>query len=189
MTLKERVLTEYEKSKSDVLVICGPTASGKSSLALSLKDDIDMELVSADSMQIYRGMDIGTAKPSVYEQKAVRHHMIDILEPWENYNAFLYREQAAGVIRDIISRGKIPVVCGGTGLYINSLVDERVFQDDIDEKTVRFTNDMTPEERYEKLSEIDPDAAKQVHPNNEKRVKRFLDLSIATGKTLAERNE
>lgn len=191
MSPKERVLEIFELNKTgknDVLVICGPTCSGKSSLAMSLSDSLPIEIVSADSMQIYRGMDIGTAKPTSEDRANVPHHMIDIVDPWENYNAFLYAEAAKKAIGDVISRGKLPVVCGGTGLYINTLIENRDFSDDISADEFPFVENMTKEERYEKLMELDPKACATVHLNNEKRVKRFLLLTLKTGKTLEERN-
>ncbi len=191
MTPKEKVLEIFEANKKgskDVLIICGPTCSGKSSLAMSFCDDFAMEIVSADSMQIYRGMDIGTAKPTREEQERVCHHMIDVVDPWENYNAFLYAETASREIGEVLSRGALPVVCGGTGLYVNSLIENREFAENIAEGEFAFLDNLSKEEAYNKLLSLDSDAAASVHMNNEKRVRRFLELSLKTGKTLEQRN-
>ena len=103
-------------------IIVGPTASGKSALALRIAEEVGGEIVSCDSMQIYRRMDIGTAKPTAEEQRLVRHHMIDIVEPWESFSCADYAMLAEAAVRDIVSRGKLPIVCGGTGLYLDALV-------------------------------------------------------------------
>ena len=118
-----------------IIVVAGPTASGKTRLGIALAQELGGEIVSADSMQIYRRMDIGTAKATAAEQAAVPHHMIDVAEPWENYSVARYVEEASRCCEDIISRGKIPVVVGGTGLYIDSLISGRDFAaNDGDEK-------------------------------------------------------
>lgn len=182
------IFNQNKKGENDVLIIAGPTCSGKSGLALSLAKFIDIEIVSCDSMQIYKYMNIGTAKATETERALVPHHMIDIIPPWENYNAFLYKEAAMKIIDDILSRGKLPVVCGGTGLYVNTLIDNREFSEEDTEKETLYANSLSKENAYAKLIELDPKAAEVIHENNEKRVKRALALYLATGKTMAERN-
>ena len=123
--------------KLPVLVIAGPTASGKTALAVELAKKYNGEVVSADSMQIYRKMNIGTAKPTSDETEGIPHHMIDILEPWENFSVAAYVEMAHEIIKDISERGKIPIVAGGTGLYINSLIDDVDFSEEENDNSVR----------------------------------------------------
>lgn len=186
----EKIISEkLIKGEKNAIIIGGPTCSGKSSLALDLTESFDSEIVSADSMQIYKGMDIGTAKESKEVRAEIPHHMIDIIEPWENYSAYNYKEDALKSISDIISRGKIPIICGGTGLYINSLLDNRDFGENVNdnfEDSEIFK--MNPFTAYTELQKKDPEAAATLHPNNEKRVKRMLYLYDTTGKTREERN-
>lgn len=183
-----QILENNKKDHDNVLIIAGPTGSGKSKLALSLCERYDIELVSCDSMQIYRMMDIGTAKATRDEMAMIPHHMIDIIDPWENYNAYLYKDAAQKCIDDILKRGKLPVVCGGTGLYVNTLIDNREFTETINEKEYEFIYDMDIGEAYRRLGEIDPTACEIIHINNEKRVRRALVLCLATGKSMNERN-
>ena len=111
----------------DCLVICGPTASGKTALAVALAQILNGGVVSADSMQVYRGMDIGTAKPTPEEMQGVPHHMLDVADPWENFSVGRYVAQAIPIMDDILARGKLPIVAGGTGLYIDNLMAGREF--------------------------------------------------------------
>src|SRR5699024_3202985 len=115
------------RMKPDCLVICGPTASGKTALAVALAQILNGEVVSADSMQVYRTMDIGTAKPTKEEMQGVPHHMLDVAAPWENYSVSRYVTDAIPVMDDILARGKLPIVAGGTGLYIDNLMAGRQF--------------------------------------------------------------
>ena len=110
-----------------IVVVAGPTASGKTALGIALAKDFNGEIVSADSMQIYRGMDIGTAKATMAEREGIPHHMLDVAEPWENYSVARYVEEASRCCEDILSRGKLPILVGGTGLYIDSLISGRDF--------------------------------------------------------------
>lgn len=178
----------------NVLVIAGPTASGKTSAAISIAERFDGEIISADSMQIYKYMDIGTAKPDIKEQNGIPHHMLDIVNPWEEYSVAQYAENARAAIKDVIKRGKLPIVAGGTGLYINTLVENIQYNvsEDIDQSEVK-----TLEEYYEKngaealhniLKHEDPVASAQIHCNNVKRVIRAIGMKRTTGMTLEERN-
>ena len=174
-------------------IITGPTASGKSAVALKLCEMLNGELVSCDSMQIYRGLDIGTAKATVEEQSRIPHHMIDIIEPGENYNVSMFTEGCYEAVRDIISRGKTPVLCGGTGQYISALKDGLNFEDDpmADEVTDKLYEEFRAngiDEIYRRLSVSDPEAASKIHPNNTRRVIRALAVYEATGKTKTQRN-
>lgn len=164
-----------------VVFIIGPTAVGKSAYAVDFALKNNGEVVSADSMQIYRGLDLGTAKPSEAERKGVRHHMIDIIDPNEDYSAGAYCREAQGVVADILSRGKTPVVCGGSGLYIHSLLYEemgfsgRGRDDGLRAELETEAGAKGCEYLFAKLEEADPEAAARIHPNNVKRVIRALE--------------
>ena len=147
-----------------ILVISGPTASGKTKLAVALAKARGGEVVSADSMQIYRRMDIGTAKPTHEEMEGVPHHMLDVAEPEENFSVARYVDMAARCVDDILARGGLPIVAGGTGLYIDSLLSGRTF------------------------AHFDPDSAARLHPNDEKRIIRALEVYHSTGKTITQHN-
>ena len=172
--------------------IVGPTASGKSDIALKLCQMTGGELVSCDSMQIYRGLDIGTAKPTVEEQKLVRHHMIDIVDPDTSYSVSDYYRDASVAIRDILSRGKLPVICGGTGQYITALVKGMKFEStDVDKAIIddlynRFENEGI-DGIYDELQKVDPEAADKIHPNNTRRVIRAYAVYLQYGKTFTEK--
>ena len=174
-----------------IIVVAGPTASGKTRLGIALAQELGGEIVSADSMQIYRRMDIGTAKATAAEQAAVPHHMIDVAEPWENYSVARYVEEASRCCEDIISRGKLPVVVGGTGLYITSLLSGMAFAPEKTDPAIRARLQARADTEggaalYAELQRIDPDYAAQVHPNNLPRVIRALELFEATGRRMSD---
>ena len=174
-----------------IIAVAGPTASGKSALALELCKRLDGELISLDSMQIYRGLDIGTAKPTKAEQAEVRHHMIDICEPTENFSAAEFAERAHKVIADVRSRGKRAVLCGGTGLYLDTVIGRLDFGEiESDEKLrgelIAFAEKNGADALHERLREIDPQAAEKIHPNNVRRVARAIEIYELTGKTKTE---
>lgn len=174
-----------------IIAIAGPTASGKSALALELCKRLDGELISLDSMQIYRGLDIGTAKPTKAEQAEVCHHMIDICEPTESFSAAEFAERAHKVIADVQSRGKKAVLCGGTGLYLDTVLGRLDFGEiESDEKLrgelIAFAEKNGAEALHERLREIDPQAAEKIHPNNVRRVARAIEIYELTGKTKTE---
>ena len=173
-----------------VIVIAGPTASGKTSLGVELALALGGEIVNADSMQVYRGMDIGTAKPTPEEQKGVAHHLMDVVDPDEEYNAAMYRSMALPIITDILSRRKMCFVVGGTGLYIKALVhglfevgasDPRIRIRLKEEAQICGSNFL-----HERLNRKDPDSAKKIHPNDAYRIIRALEVHESTGKTMAE---
>jgi len=166
--------------KAPVVFIVGPTAVGKSAYAVEMALTGNGEIVSADSMQVYRGLDLGTAKPSIRERQGVPHHMIDVADPKDDYSAAEYSSNAQVVITDILSRGKQPIVCGGSGLYIHSLIYELDFSGCTGDKALRERLTLEAEEKgpeylFAKLCELDPSAAEHVHPNNTKRVIRALE--------------
>lgn len=176
-----------------VIVICGPTASGKTSLAIELAKLLNGEIISADSMQIYRGMDIGTAKVTEEEADGIRHHMIDICDPGEEYSVARYGEEAYECVLDIVKRGKTPIVCGGTGLYIDALIRGNDFAGaDISRDTrLKLSAEydaMGGEHMHKRLSEIDPESAEKLHPNDRKRIVRALEVYEDYGITLSEHN-
>ena len=177
--------------KPDILIICGPTASGKTALAAELALRLDGEVVSADSMQVYRGMDIGTAKPTQGEMRGVPHHMLDVADPRENYSVARYVAQAVPIVDGILARGKLPIVAGGTGLYLDNLVAGRQFAPFAPDSGLRerlqerVRTEGLPALRRE-LERADPEAAGRIHPNDEKRTLRALEVYLATGKTITQ---
>lgn len=176
-----------------LIVICGPTASGKTKLGIELAKRFDGEIVSADSMQIYKGMDIGTAKPSMEEREGIVHHMIDVASPEENYSVARYVEEATLVIEDIFRRGKRPILVGGTGLYIESLCKGREFAGAETDGKIRAKIEARGEEEgmevlLEELRKIDPETGEKLHLKDKKRIFRALEVYEETGKTLSFHN-
>ena len=174
-----------------VIVVAGPTASGKTALGIELAKLHNGEIVSADSMQIYRRMDVGTAKATAEEQAAVPHHMLDVAEPWEDYSAARYVDEAARCCEDIFSRGKLPVIVGGTGLYIDSLLSGRSFADTQEDKTLREElnkeyDSIGGEAMLEKLRSFDGDRAAKLHPSDKRRIVRAIEIYRLTGMTITE---
>jgi len=172
--------------KKKIVVICGPTASGKTGLSLLLAEKFNGEIISADSMQVYRNLDIGTAKATSAEQAVAPHHLIDILDPDQPYNVQQFVEMAGKAIDEISSRGKLPVIVGGTGLYIESLINGIQFSDQPDNSAIKalLQQELTEngkEYMYNILKEIDPEYAETVHPNNTVRVLRAIEIYRLTG--------
>jgi tRNA dimethylallyltransferase len=177
--------------KQKAIAVTGPTASGKTALAIALARELDGEIISCDSMQIYRGMDIGTAKASEEERRAVVHHMIDILEPTECFSAADYAVRAEEILKGLAKKRKTPIFCGGTGLYLEAVRTSRhgtPIQSDpaFRAEMNRFAEENGNEALYARLSAIDPEAAGTMHPNNRTRVIRALEIFHATGKTKTE---
>ena len=177
--------------KPDILVICGPTASGKTALAAALARRFGGEVVSADSMQVYRGMDIGTAKPTQEEMLGVPHHMLDVASPLENYSVARYVADAVPIVDDILARGKLPVVAGGTGLYIDHLVAGRRFapfepDSGLRERLQAQARELGLPALRAQLERVDPEAAARIHPNDEKRTIRALEVYLSTGRTITQ---
>lgn len=178
--------------KPVVLAIVGPTGSGKTSAAIWLARQLNGEIVSMDSMQIYRGMDIGTAKPTEEERKQAVHHMVDIAEPDEIFTVSSYRKMAMQAIEDILSRGKLPILAGGTGLYLNAISYEMSLGENGASESIRkelhAISEMPdgPKKLHDRLSLVDAQSAKRLHPNDVRRVIRALEVYESTGKTLSE---
>ena len=177
-----------------MLIVAGPTASGKTGLAIELARLLDGEIVGADSRQIYRGLDIGTAKPTSEERAQARHHLLDVVSPEESYSAGRFVREAEEALDEIIGRGKTPIVCGGTGFYLDSLVrpmfDEPVVATSLKEKVREEIAGMAEAEGREAvhrlLAEVDPASAERLHPNDLQRVSRALEVYRLTGRTLSD---
>ncbi len=169
-----------------IIAIVGPTAVGKTALALNLAKELDGEIISCDSMQIYKGMDIGTAKPTKEEMAEVPHHLIDIKEPNEEFSCADYAILAKEAIEDIVSRGKTPIFCGGTGLYLDSVIEIGSFSSGFKDEDYRLeleklASEMGNEYVHNMLKEVDIKSADEIHPNNVKRVIRALEIYKCTG--------
>ncbi len=175
--------------KQKVIVICGPTASGKTKLSIEVAKKINGEIVSADSMQIYKEMDIGTAKPTIEEMQGIKHYLLDFVSPDKRYSVAEYKKDAINAIDEIIEKNKVPIVVGGTGLYINSLIYGIEYPEiEID---IKYRNELerTADEPdglrklYEMAKKIDEEAIKNISPNDKKRICRVLEIYHSTGKT------
>ncbi len=177
-----------------LIVIAGPTAVGKSDIAIKLAKLMDGEIISADSMQVYRYMDIGSAKVTKDEMQGIPHHLIDVLDPREDFNAFLFTKMAGECIEDISSRGKIPIMTGGTGFYIRALCYGNDFSEsagedpDAYERLEKMAKEQGPDVLFERLPEIDPASCEIIHKNNIKRVIRALMFYQETGRPISEHN-
>lgn len=179
--------------EKQLIVICGPTASGKTKLGIELCKHLGGEVISADSMQIYRGMDIGTAKPSFEEMDGIPHHMLSVAEPWENYSVARYVKEATACVEDVFLRGKQPIVVGGTGLYIDALCKGQDFADFSEDSGLRAelkeeAERLGIEVLLQRLAKADPESAARLHPNDEKRIIRALEVYLETGKTISQHN-
>ena len=173
-----------------LIVIEGPTASGKTALAIELARRLDTEIISADSRQVYRHMDIGTAKPSSSELEAVPHHLISIIEPSQSYNVGLFCEDAGKVVERLHSQGRIPLVCGGTGMYVAGLLKGIFPQPEIPAQIRHNIRQRMaaegPERMYGELREADPEFAGKISPNDRQRIQRGLEIWTATGISISE---
>ena len=181
------------RNKTKIVVIIGPTASGKSKVALELAERFNGEIISADSMQVYRYMDIGTAKPSREDQERIRHHLIDIRDPDEGFDAAQFRDEASKAIREIVDKGDLPFVAGGTGLYIKALT-EGIFDAPVSDKEIRERLKKEAEEAglsslYNKLRDVDPEAAEKIGPANTHRIIRALEIYYMTGHPISQHHK
>lgn len=195
MSLRKSSKERFDETMQNKMIcIVGPTASGKTALSIALAKEMNAEIISGDSMQIYRGMDIGTAKPTEEEMDGVPHHMLSIASPSENFSVARYVEEASCIADDIISRGKIPIVVGGTGLYIDSLVRGRMFAKNeesgaLREELTKIYEKDGADALHKMLSELDPARAAEIHKNNVKRVIRAIEVCKLSGKTITEHDE
>ena len=174
--------------KQPLLIIAGPTASGKTALSVELAKRLNGEIISADSMQVYRGMDIGTAKVTSEEMQGVPHHLIDILEPHEEWNVMEFCRLAAEKIDEIASRGKLPILAGGTGFYIHALAYGAEFEEETKSEVREQLEKRSDEDLYEYLQQVDPASCETIHMNNRKRVIRALEYYEQTGNRMSELN-
>ena len=178
-------------NKKKIIAIVGPTASGKSALALALAKEYGGEIISCDSMQVYKRMNIGTAKPSALEMSEVRHHLIDVREPTESFSCEDYVSLASSAIDLVFESGRLPIVCGGTGLYLDALLRGGNSAPSFDTSDIRAKLSLRAENEgvfalYEELLRVDPESAAAIHPNNVKRVIRALEIYIASGEKKSE---
>ena len=181
-------------SKPPLIILSGPTAAGKTDLSIALAKQIGGEIISADSMQVYRGFDIGTAKITPEEMQGVPHHLIDILDPDEEFNVYEFKKRAAAAIREIYDRGHIPIIVGGTGFYIQAVLYDIDFTDEETDKSYRKMLEEKAgregaEAVHQMLEEVDPEAASLIHANNVKRTIRALEFYHETGSRISEHNE
>ena len=176
-----------------IAVVVGPTASGKTALSVELALRFGGEVVSADSMQIYRKLNIGTAKPTQEEMRGVPHHMLDVADPGESYSVSRYEQEASACVEDILSRGKLPIVCGGTGLYIDALTRGGGFLESGVDTGLRAAleqewDELGGEAMLAKLKSFDPASAERLHLNDKKRIIRAVEVYLQTGITITEHN-
>lgn len=177
-----------------VIAVVGPTASGKTALAIELAKALDGEIVSADSMQVYKGMDIATAKPTAEERQGIPHYMMDLVDTSVRYSAALYAEKASEYIADINKRGKVPIVAGGTGLYVDTLLKPHIYTLKEHDMTVRKALEEREKEEgiealFEELKRVDKETADKLHINNRGRIIRALEVYYLTGRPMSEKQE
>ncbi len=180
--------------KQDVIVICGPTASGKTNLSIELAKQINGEIISCDSMQIYKDMNIGTATPNQAEMQNIKHYLLNIISPNERYSVADYKKDAKQAIYEIIQKGKIPIIVGGTGLYIDSLIyeieyPEITFDEQYREKLEQQVEKEGLEKLYKQAEKVDPIAMKKISKSDKKRILRILEIYHNTGKTKTKLEE
>ncbi|MDE6712950.1 MAG: tRNA (adenosine(37)-N6)-dimethylallyltransferase MiaA [Lachnospiraceae bacterium] len=179
--------------KKPLIIIAGPTAAGKTKTSILLAKKVDGEIISADSMQVYRYMDIGSAKVTPEEMQGVPHHLIDVLEPTEEFNVVRFQTMAKAAMEDIYARGRVPILVGGTGFYIQSILYDIDFTENEADTAYRhelehLAKEQGSEALYRMLMEADPEAAKELHPNNIKRVIRALEYHRLTGQKISDHN-
>ena len=181
--------------KRPLIVLTGPTAVGKTALSVKLAKAVNGEIISADSMQVYKGMDIGSAKISKEEMEGIPHHLIDVLDPSEEFNIVKFKELSLNAMEEIYAKGKIPIIAGGTGFYIQSVLYDIAFENNEDERTYRNELENIAKESdgtlklFQMLKECDPKSAEIIHQNNVKRVIRALEFFKETGLPISEHNE
>ena len=175
-----------------IITIAGPTASGKTALSILLAKEMDGEIVSCDSMQVYKDMDIGTAKPTPEEQEGIPHHMLSVAEPWEDFSVSRYCAMADPIVEDILRRGKSPIIVGGTGLYMDALIRGNAFapcpSTGRREELEALAASQGIEAVIERLRAVDPGSAARLHPSDQKRIIRAMEVYLETGMTITEHN-
>ncbi|AID01243.1 tRNA (adenosine(37)-N6)-dimethylallyltransferase MiaA [Staphylococcus xylosus] len=186
-----------QSDKPFLIVLVGPTAVGKTEFSIELAKKVDGEIISGDSMQVYKQMDIGTAKIMQDEMSGIPHHMIDILEPDENFSAYEFKNRAQRLIKEITARGRVPIIAGGTGLYIQSLIYNYDFEDETisEQKSLEIEaklselDQLSNEALHQYLASFDEVSAQDIHPNNRKRVRRAIQYYLKTKKLLSSRKK
>ncbi len=177
---------------NNIICVAGPTASGKTALAVALAKELDAEVISCDSMQVYKAMDIGTAKPTAQEMQGVPHHMLDVAEPWEDFSVSRYCAMTDPILQDILARGKRVIIAGGTGLYMDSLMKGNAFapcpSTGCRERLEAQAEEMGMEYMLQRLRSIDPEAASKLHLGDKKRIIRGLEVYEETGETITAHN-
>ena len=179
--------------KLKLIVILGPTAVGKTNLSIALAQKLSTEIISGDSMLVYKGFDIGTAKPTLEEMKGIKHHIIDILEPWENFNVSDFHDKVKPLIEQINNEGKIPILAGGTGLYVKSLLEGYIFNETSGDVEYRkhlekLASKHGKEYVYKMLQEVDPQTAQRLHINNFNRIIRALEVYHLGKEQISQKN-
>ena len=170
-----------ENKKGKILIICGPTASGKSGLAIQCAKKLNSEIISADALDVYRGLNVGTAKPTEEEKCGIKHHLIDVVNADKTFSVGDYKEIARPIVDDLINEGKIPVICGGTGFYINSIIYDMSYGNSaanlkVRENYMNMANEQGKQAVFDILKTVDPETAEKLHPNDLKRVVRALEI-------------
>ena len=177
---------------NNLICIAGPTASGKTALSIALAKELDGEVVSCDSMQVYTGMDIGTAKPTAEEMEGIPHHMLSVAEPWEDFSVGKYCAMATPIVDDILARGKTAIIAGGTGLYMDALIKGNDFapvpSTGRREELEKLADAQGIEAVIERLRAVDPESADRLHPSDRKRIIRAMEVYLETGETITEHN-
>lgn len=177
---------------NNLICIAGPTASGKTALSIALAQELGGEIVSCDSMQVYKGMDIGTAKPTLEEMAGIPHHMLSVAEPWEDFSVGKYCDMATPIVDDILTRGKTAIIVGGTGLYMDALIKGNDFapvpSTGRREELERLAAEQGIDAVIEQLRAVDPESADRLHPSDQKRIIRAMEVYLETGETITEHN-
>ena len=186
-------MKENIHNKPPLIVLTGPTAVGKTKLSIALAKAVGGEIISADSMQVYQRMDIGSAKITKQEMQGVRHHLIDVLEPWEEFNVVVFQKLCKECLKDIYERGRIPILTGGTGFYIQAVLRDIDFTENKDNSEYRFQLEELAKEKgaqylHEMLRQVDAVSAQAIHANNVKRMIRALEYYQLTGERISEHN-
>lgn len=187
-------MENLKEKKRPLIILTGPTAVGKTALSIGLAKAVGGEIISADSMQVYKGMDIGTAKITPEEMDGVSHYLVDELEPWEEFNVVVFQKLCKQYMEQIYAKGKIPIIVGGTGFYIQSVLYDIDFTKNEADTSYRQMLERKAEDEgaemiHQELAKVDPESAEQIHPNNVKKVIRALEYYHQTGQKISEHNE
>ncbi len=177
-----------------IIIVCGPTGSGKSALSINLAKKLNTEIISADSLAVYKELNIGTAKPTLEEQAEVKHHLINVASPFDDFSVFDYENLAKPIVDDLLKKGKTPIICGGTGFYINSILYKMSYGNiaentEIRDKFLNLAKEKGASYVYNELKKVDPVSCEKIHENDVVRVVRALEIYYGTGKPKSEQND